>query len=144
MRVIKKNVYYCDFCKKKSLRSLKNHEIHCTGNPNRYCQLCNTHSIKDIIDRYSSYVNITESGPDEFGTITGKVEYKKDFTLQDITDDLDYNCPNCTLTILRCVGLNRFYFGDKYKFDYKEALAEWWEFVNEEARMRDEWENHYG
>jgi len=40
VRVIKKNVYYCDYCKKRSLRSLKNHELRCTGNPNRECGVC--------------------------------------------------------------------------------------------------------
>jgi hypothetical protein len=144
VKVIKKNVYYCDFCKKKSLRSLKNHEKHCTGNPDRECRLCETSSIREIINKYRKYIKVIESKPDEFGMITGKVEYKKEFTLQDIINELDYKCPNCILTILRCVGLNRFYFGNKYKFDYKKALGEWWGEVIDEQRRKDEHEAYYG
>ncbi|MCK5346673.1 MAG: hypothetical protein KAR20_24855, partial [Candidatus Heimdallarchaeota archaeon] len=55
MRVVKKNVYYCDFCKKKGLRSLKIHEKHCTANPDRECRLCDNQSIKPIIEKYQKY-----------------------------------------------------------------------------------------
>jgi hypothetical protein len=42
MKTIKKNVYYCDFCKKRGLASgaMKKHEERCTMNPNRICGVC--------------------------------------------------------------------------------------------------------
>ncbi len=42
MKTKLKNVYYCDFCKKHSLASwaMKEHEKHCTLNPDRICRVC--------------------------------------------------------------------------------------------------------
>lgn len=134
MKVVKKNVYYCDFCSKKGLRSLKIHERHCTANPDRVCRLCGRESIREIIEKYKKYFRIIEI-PDEeqdegipYETGSIKVEYLKDFTLDDIRNELDYNCPNCLLAIIRCAGLNRWYFGTKFKFDYRKELKEWWSF----------------
>lgn len=129
MKVVKKNVYYCDCCNKKSLRSLKAHEKHCTANPNRICRLCERESIKEIIDKYKKLF-IIETTPAEFGE-TVKVEYLVEFTLNDIRKELDENCPTCLLAIIRCVGLNRWWFKKKFNFDYQKELAEWWKISNE-------------
>ncbi len=42
MRKEKRWVYYCDFCKKsnRSGGSMKTHEKHCCGNPDRECRMC--------------------------------------------------------------------------------------------------------
>lgn len=42
MKKIKRWVYYCDFCKKsnRSASSIKTHEKHCCGNPDRECRIC--------------------------------------------------------------------------------------------------------
>jgi hypothetical protein len=42
MIVVKKNVYYCEYCKKRSLASfsMKRHEKRCTMNPKRQCGVC--------------------------------------------------------------------------------------------------------
>lgn len=130
MRVVKKNVYYCDYCNKRSLRSLINHEKHCTANPNRTCRLCERESIKEIIDKYRKLFVIKEV--DALTESTLKVEYLKEFNLESIRHELEYNCPTCLLAIIRCVGLNRYYFGDKFKFDYQKELAEWWQRTNAE------------
>ena len=137
MKVVKKNVYYCDFCKKKGLRSLKTHEKHCTGNPDRVCRLCDGASIKPLLDKYKKYFTIKETidyGDGRFNEeyITIKVVYHKEFTLKDITNELDPICPNCILAIIRCLGLNRYYFDGKFKFDYKKELDSWWSEKNRE------------
>lgn len=132
MRVIKKNVYYCDYCSKKSLRSLVIHEKHCTANPNRTCRLCERESIKEIIDKYKKYFKVIET-PFEEGFGFGnelKVKYLKKFTLKDIRNELEESCPTCLLAIIRCVGLNRYYFNKKFKLDYQKELADWWESFN--------------
>lgn len=135
MKVKRKIVYYCDFCKKKSLRSLKIHEKHCTANPDRECRLCDNKSIKPIIEKYRKYFSVH---PMNFAVV-----FKKEFTLRDIINELDYICPNCILAIIRCLGLNRYYMKNKFKFDYKKALDNWWKVANEEARREDEREAYY-
>ena len=51
MKVKIKKVYYCDFCRKHSLRPLVKHEEHCTANPNRKCGLCKKSGVPtEVID----------------------------------------------------------------------------------------------
>ncbi|KKL05738.1 hypothetical protein LCGC14_2603050, partial [marine sediment metagenome] len=42
MKKVKKWRYYCDFCKKSGASEyhMRNHEKHCTSNPNRECRIC--------------------------------------------------------------------------------------------------------
>ncbi len=139
MKVKKKCVYYCEFCKKKSLRSLKVHEKHCTANPDRECRLCEQLSIREIIDKYRKYFYLRETKkPADWDAIEIIPVFKKKFTLRDIVNELDYICPNCILAIIRCLGLNRYYFNKKFKFDYKKELEEWWASENVLAREADE------
>lgn len=131
MKTKRKIVYYCDFCTKKSLRSLKIHEKHCTANPDRECRLCEHLSIRNIIDKYKKLFTVH---PMNFA-----VRFKKKFTLNDIKNELEYNCPNCIFAIIRCLGLNRYYMKGKIEyFNYKKELEDWWELANEEAREDDE------
>lgn len=140
MRIVKKNVYYCDYCNKKGLRSLKIHEKHCTANPDRDCRLCDNGGgkIRRIIEKYQRFFEVVVKQAEYGETIT--VKYLQEFTLEDIRLEIDYQCPNCILAIIRCVGLNRWYFGRKFSFNYKKELEEWWSAVNEEENRRD----HYG
>ena len=135
MIVKKRNVYYCEFCTKKSLRSLKIHELHCTANPDRICRLCGRESIKEIIEKYKKYFTVHPMNKD--------VRFKKEFTLRDIVNELDYICPNCIFTIIRCLGLNQYYFDKKFEFDYKKALDKWWEAENARAYEEAERETYY-
>lgn len=138
MKIKIKKVYYCDFCKKRALRSLAQHERHCTGNPDRECRLCENRDIKEIIRKYSAYFSVSEEIHTEYEWDEAQPIFKKEFTLQDIIDELDYRCPNCILAIIRCLGLHRYYMRDKFKFDYKKELEDWWKYANEEARKEDE------
>lgn len=148
MIVKKKNVYYCEYCSKKSLRSVIIHEKHCTANPDRECRLCDNQKIKPIIEKYQKYFYLREtknSHPvSEWGEIKVTPVFKKKFTLEDLMNELDYECPNCILALIRCLGLNRYWMDKKYEFDYKEALGEWWAVANEEQREKDFRETHYG
>ncbi len=135
MHTKRKIVYYCDFCKKKSLRSLKIHEKHCTANLDCECRLCDNKSIKPIIEKYREYFTVHP--------MNYAVRFKKEFTLKDIVSELDYICPNCILAIIRCLGLNRYYFNNKFKFNYKKALDNWWVISNKEARRQDEHDSIY-
>ena len=117
-----KKVYYCEYCKKHSLRSLEKHEKHCTKNPNRECRLCErTESLILIIQHYKEKITFNKYGYIYPG-------------LSGIRDEVD-DCPICILTILRCAGL---IYDD---FDYKKELQDWWDKRNLE---QDEWDAIYG
>ena len=121
MKVKTKKVYYCDYCKKYSLRSLVEHENHCTKNPNRDCRLeCDTIDLPGLIEKYRKQL-ITKTDS------LGFVEFLEVPDIKDIKNDTG-NCPNCTLTILRCADLISSYKGD---FDYKKELKGWWAEANE-------------
>ena len=87
MKTVKKNVYYCDFCKKRSLRSLKTHETHCTGNPDRHCQLCGRpEGIRAIGDKFLAMFEIisTDAFIEHNSVIDGtvKVKWIKEFHIK--------------------------------------------------------------
>jgi hypothetical protein len=136
MKIIKKNVYYCDFCGKRSLSKghMNTHESHCTANPNRECRLCGVKSIADLIEdlkkRFSLEPKIQY---DEFGSTIGEtfsvVWTGEPVTLDELRKRTD-NCPNCMLAIMRQCKFNYHYFNenDEFEFDYKaesqRALSE--------------------
>lgn len=122
MIVKTKKVYYCEFCKKRSLRkdSMEKHEKYCTLNPDRICRLCGELDIKPLIEKCKS-LPITEN------------------TVSEILDECDC-CPNCTLAVLRCIDA----FNENnihIKFDYRKELQIWWDAKNEEGR--DEYYGDY-
>jgi len=128
VKVLKKSVYYCDFCKKRSLRSLKTHEAHCTGNPDRTCRLCkNGRDYRAL----SARLPFTADRECEFGE---NISIKS----EDIMDLVD-GCPACALTILRLFmrakasDVNFF----AHTFDFKKELDAWWDAANEERAGRE-------
>ncbi len=132
MKIIKKNVYYCDFCNKKrglSAGAMAKHEKHCTANPDRECRLCGrTYPLRKYIDRLKKRFEIIESEPDEYDCITQTVKWHgKEITLKEVLGIAD-NCPNCTLAILRQTKLNYAVFD--FKYDYKIELAGYWDEKN--------------
>lgn len=126
MKIKTKKVYYCDYCKKHSLRSLLKHERHCTANPNRECRLeCDTVNLPKLIEKYKKQLVIREHAFGCFNEVVSKPDIKN------IKADTG-NCPNCTLTILRCAETGSYYSPDE--FNYKAELESWWSAVNESER----------
>ena len=121
MKVKTKKVYYCDFCKKHSLRNLEFHEKHCCHNPFRVCRLCGREdSLIPIIEKIKGLIVFSED----------KSVAIKTPSIEDIYIELDYECPNCTLAIILLAGLNKYPFHSDY--DYKAELKEWWDNKNAE------------
>jgi hypothetical protein len=65
-----KKVYYCEFCKKKTMtiNSMTLHEKHCTLNPNRECRLCKSLSLEKgecPICKFSHY-RLTNTFPEVY------------------------------------------------------------------------------
>jgi hypothetical protein len=136
MKTIKKNVYYCDHCNKRSLGAFQmhKHESGCTANPERECGLCDGRDIKTFIEQLKSRFEIKEIEPDDFGT-TLEVVWKGDkIELNEIIDFTE-GCPNCTLAILRQTKLNYSIFG--FKYNYKAELDLYWRDKNNDAYERD-------
>ena len=126
MKIKIKKVYYCEFCNKHSLRTLVEHEKHCTANPNRVCKLCEIFEISNnLLELIEKYKKITE---EYNGRAT---ELNQEVVLNELRKDTDY-CPNCILTVIRCSGLNNILTYDGY--NYKEELRKVWEEFNAACR----------
>lgn len=144
MKTIKKNVYYCDFCKKRSLRSLKIHEKHCTANPDRECRICEYDNIhlKEIVEKYRAMftlVNANFGGP--YSPDSGNdpaVEYSGKFTWREIAEDFE-QCPACTLAVLRQLGMLKYWHGSVHEgYDMKAHFKEWWDEKHAADEMANE------
>jgi len=124
MKIVKKNVYYCEFCKKKGLNKgiIANHELHCTGNINRKCRMCEKIGIQQknlslLVEKYKNTYTIENFMSEGCNEI--KVIWKASpVTIDDILDDVG-DCPMCALSVLRLSGMNHYYFGEQLKFDFK-------------------------
>ena len=120
-----KKVYYCQFCKKHGLRrdAIEKHEEHCTKNIHRTCRLCQDDedtpdfALPEIVAKYQHrfLMGVDDIGLPKVTWPNGGVK------LKDIEADVGY-CPCCTLAVLRICNLS-----DKLEFDYKKALAGWWQ-----------------
>lgn len=125
MKTKKVNRYYCDFCKKSGGSSyhMKEHEKHCTMNPDRQCRMCEIAEVEPLdiaeiipmLPKASAYTEKEDLGP--WG-VSERVDFEahgkavmafiKDKTL----------CPACTLAILRQGKIESVYSDI---WDYKEA-----------------------
>jgi len=139
-----KKVYYCEYCKKRSLRTLIKHEKHCTLNPNRICRLCGRESILELIAQYKETYKFVKKIEDK----RYEIKWIKKPTINEIMDKVN-GCPICTLTLLRLA----FFEPIKerpcsetvqaiFKYDYEKALQNWWDIKNEDRYWGDI-ENEY-
>lgn len=116
MKVRIKKVYYCDYCKKHSLKNISYHENYCTGNLNRECRMCGmkpSNQLK-VLARY--------------------IRMKKIEKADEIMELVDY-CPACTLSLIRANGLQ--HHPHNIEFDYKKEVEEFWK-QRKEDDYRDE------
>ena len=156
MKTVKKNVYYCDFCKKRTLSasSMSVHEKHCTANPDRKCRMCDDYSgVRERVDELKKRFKLHESKlsyPDEtyFQETIIAVEWiGEPITMQEIRD-LSDNCPNCMFAIIRQTGLNRYYFAtnngaeNQFHFNYKKEMIETMRQKNNELTEKERF-NYY-
>lgn len=128
MKVIRKNVYYCDFCKKKGLAggAMKTHEKHCTLNPNRHCRMCQmSTTIEETVQEYKSRFELIPNEPKFISEIGNMDEFivkwiGEPITIKELMETHD-NCPTCILAILRQTGMNKHYF--HFEYDYQTEFA---------------------
>jgi hypothetical protein len=131
MKVIKKNVYYCEFCKKKGLSGghVSKHEKRCTNNPNRECGLCSAkNNISEIVDQFKKRFGVVVEKYNYEGLFSEEIETVKwigePITLQEIRDSVN-DCPNCVFAVIRQCKFHYHYFGELISgFDYKKEREE--------------------
>ena len=146
MKTKKMTVFYCEFCGRHRLRSVKAHEETCTLNPQRRCKLCGAPagSIDPIIEKYwKKFIVFEIKECDEEALVsTNQAIYLEPFTWRDVSFDVG-GCPICCLAILRQMGLTFYYHDSVHEdFDYKKLVKEWWdEKATEELRKDQEWVN---
>lgn len=135
MKTVKKNVYYCEYCNKRSLSAfhMKSHELHCTANINRICGFCGSKmNLTNEIELLKGSFKIVDADNDDLFS-PEKVVWTngKEITIDDILSMTD-GCPACTLSVLRLSGMHLEVFGWDWK--YEEAKKEYWgERVNRGA-----------
>lgn len=135
MIVVKKEVYYCDHCKKRSLSKghMNTHERHCTANPDRECRMCSkdTHfNIREIVEQLKTRFVLEETLREEYEDGPMITVLKAKWTGEPITlnevSTLVSDCPNCMLAIIRQTKLAYHYFeGMGFdSFNYKQAVKD--------------------
>lgn len=137
MLVKTKKVYYCEYCSRHRLtsHSIKEHEKHCTLNPNRTCRMCDGLDLAPLLKKYGNRFKIDEH-EDRFGISLRWVWTHGEVTIGEIDADTD-GCPACTLAVLRITGLNT--PPSPIEFNYQKAKREWWDTKNDEwARLHPE------
>ena len=130
MKIKTKKVYYCDYCKKHSLKSLLQHEKYCTGNINRECRLCGrsektTPKLKVLVRYFKRRMFIPKVNEGQ-GIPSDQIKQPR---LEDIMDIVE-QCPACTLSVIRGCKLQNFPYN--INFDYKKEIETWWETKNKE------------
>lgn len=108
MTTKKLNRYYCDFCGKSggSAGHMKNHEAHCTLNPNRQCRLCNRlQQTPKPIEELKALLPVMEleeiNGYDQFSEASIAALKAAVPVLRDACG----GCPACMMAALRQKGI---------------------------------------
>ncbi len=130
MKTIKKNVYYCDFCKKKGLSAsaMTKHEKHCTGNLDRECRMCGfLPDYRKIIATITPFVEDVPEPEHPFGDAATAA---LDRAVAEVMDKVE-GCPACCLTILRATT-HLLPPLASFQFKYKDEVEAWWEERNDE------------
>lgn len=131
MKSVKKFVYYCDHCKKRSLSKfhMNKHENGCTLNPKRECKLCEGTDIPKITESIKKRYHILDSENKEYGFNFSTVQWiGEPVTIKEI-EWIAGGCPNCMLAIIRQSGLVGYAFNDDFKFNYKHRVSEWYAWL---------------
>lgn len=126
--------YFCDHCKKGGLSAghMKNHEKHCTANPERICRMHKYFEEPQV--PMSDMLTALRVRPIEMAMNR----------LRHITND----CPMCILSAIRQSGIGK-WDGDPESqspdtgFDFKKELTAHWETINELADDHGETRHYY-
>lgn len=139
MKIKLKNVYYCDFCKKHGLASwaMKEHEKHCTLNPDRKCGLCDRKGVyKKGIKFIDKAFKKLMSHRINDGGISGEHDRKFEDAIKKLSDELE--CPVCVFSVLRQSKEGISCWGS---YDFKMEMQKYWKEKAEEEEEREYYSN---
>lgn len=134
----KVNRYYCEFCKKANCcaSSIKQHELACTLNPNRVCNVCKMNHGEWSQDEFEQrpISELLEILPDplpfkikdEFGDGLIKAVNAVLPKLREISG----NCPACIMAALRQKGIPVPMATD---FNFSAEMKQIWDDINDQA-----------
>lgn len=140
MRIVKRNRYYCDFCKKAggSGGHIAKHERSCTKNPNRICKVCGLLEVQQVpiadLKALLPQCKATDFGFEDDASST--VENLVRIALPRLREKA-HNCPACIMAALRQSGIPVPLAKD---FNFTNEMKDIWQEINE-ANLR---ECHYG
>lgn len=106
MKIVQKNVYYCEYCKKKSLRKdvIQKHEIYCTMNPGRRCKICEmgefeTKPLSELLELTKKY-NKLEVIDNGYGYA---IEVDGSLTVEEFEEIRGFVgiCPCCLMAVIK-------------------------------------------
>ena len=135
MKIIRKNVYYCEFCKKSGCAAghMAKHERRCTRNPNRECGVCRLIEGELSSEPVAGRVALL---PDPAPFVLHKGSdpvYSEELTaaanaaLQSLRLECE-DCPACILAAIRQSGIPVWMVSD---FDYRSEMENVWQEVKE-------------
>lgn len=141
MLTIKKNRYYCEYCKKSggAANWIKKHEERCTLNPKRYCGYCHLldpdteqpeiEKLKAILPDPDKYKH-----EDEYDCISFRgLEEAVDNVLPKLRGACN-NCPACIMSALR---QKRIPVPVAENFNFKKECQSIWGDFNDAQRQND-------
>lgn len=131
MRTVKRNRYYCEFCKKTggSAGHMRSHEQHCTANPNRICRMCRLLDNAPIeVSNLKSLLPQVKLDDEDWLNYEN-VQKLKDQVVAAFPNlrKAAENCPSCILSALRQSGCAVIVGNDLFDFK-KERTALFAEF----------------
>lgn len=139
--------YYCEFCKKSGCSGyhMKNHELHCTMNPERECRMCYLidecgveQSAPDLNDLKALLPNDPQSLIVRNSNLLDGDDYSKLYEAISLAmprlRELSRNCPACILAAIR---QNKIEVSLVEGFDFKRESeiirSEYYEYKNADA-----------
>ena len=129
--------YKCDFCGKKgySKGHMRNHELHCTKNPDRECRVCKMvdGAQKPMADLLA-VLPVPIQWEDEYGSKHYHVdtEAQVNAAVKELRELCD-GCPACIMAALRQKGIP---VPLATEFDFTKEMKSLWDDIND-ARLAD-------
>ena len=140
MIIIKKNRYYCEYCKKSggAAWAIKKHEERCTLNPKRHCGYCDLleNPQPNLIEFIAMLPN-----PDEYKCEDAEYESFYYRGLEEAVDavlpklrEACNNCPACIMAALRQKGIP---VPVAKNFNFKKECQRIWSDFNDAQSQND-------
>ena len=127
--------YYCDYCKKAGCSGwhMKNHELHCTMNPNRDCRVCDLIGaaqvpISDLIAVLPDPTLLLQydTGPDGEDQGQHWEDWGVDAAIEKLREMTEH-CPACIMAALRQAGIP---VPLASTFRFKKEMEDVWSDIN--------------